>query len=253
MRSTMSVNLKRGIFSVAAVAILFLLWHIGAVTIGNSFILPGVADTFNALFRILKDSGFLPTVLLTLSRVMLGLILGIVLGSVLGFVAHKSLFMSTFIGLFITIVKSTPIASIIILLWLMLGGNALAIFVTILMVFPIISENVIAGLNNIDPALSEVCDIYNVKGFNRFKILVFPSVFRYIVPAMITSAGLAWKAEVAAEIIGYVSKSVGSYINDAKSNFDTDEVFAWTMIVVVFSVLIEHLTKLLLRRIQRNA
>ena len=61
-------------------------------------------------------------------------------------------------------------------------------------------------------------------------------------------AGLAWKAEIAAEIIAYTKKSIGQGINDAKYNMDTPTVFAWTLLIILFSILLELGTKKLLRR-----
>jgi NitT/TauT family transport system permease protein len=85
----------------------------------------------------------------------------------------------------------------------------------------------------------------------RFYVLYFPNLKKYLIPSVITSVGLAWKSEIAAEIIAYTRNSIGQLINDGKYNLDTPVVFAWTFIVIFFSILFESLIKSLLRRIEK--
>ena len=73
----------------------------------------------------------------------------------------------------------------------------------------------------------------------------------YLYPAIITASGLAWKAEIAAEVIAYTKDSIGQGINDAKYNMETPTVFAWTLVIVLLSVLLEKCTRSLFRRTQR--
>ena len=92
--SIMQDKLKKAIYSIIAIAIFFLAWHIGSLLINNSFIFPGVSDTFSALLKIVTDKSFFSAVLLTLSRVLIGLAIGIVLGAVLGFASYKNQFLA---------------------------------------------------------------------------------------------------------------------------------------------------------------
>ena len=118
------------------------------------------------------------------------------------------------------------------------------------MVFPIIYQSTMSALANIDLELEEVCLVYQFTWWKRARYLLIPTMFKFLIPAFITSVGLAWKAEVAAEIVGYVSDSIGAHINDAFPH--TDTVFAWTLVIIVFSVALEYITRYLLRRVQRD-
>ena len=113
---------------------------------------------------------------------------------------------------------------------------------------PIIWQNTMDAYSSIDKNLLEVTEIFEFSSKKRFKILIFPTLKKLLYPAIITSAGLAWKAEIAAEIIAYTKKSIGQGINDAKYNMDTPTVFAWTLLIILFSILLEFGTKKLLRR-----
>jgi NitT/TauT family transport system permease protein len=85
------------------------------------------------------------------------------------------------------------------------------------------------------------------------RVLVIPQLVRYLIPAIVTATGLAWKSEIAAEIIAYTRNSIGQNINDAKFNMDSPTVFAWTIIVIALSIILELIAKLIMRRCKKWA
>ena len=124
----------------------------------------------------------------------------------------------------------------------------IGILIAILMVMPIICQTLLDGYASIDVHLSEVAKIFGFSRLKTFRVLIFPTLKSYLIPAIITASGLAWKAEIAAEIIAYTKRSIGQGINDAKYDMDTARVFAWTVVVVTLSIILEKCTKYLLRR-----
>ncbi|MBQ8303107.1 MAG: ABC transporter permease subunit [Clostridia bacterium] len=190
---------------------------------------------------------------MSLLRVTVGLTLGCVIGITFAVLCHKFSVVKLIFSPFISVVKSTPVASFIVVLWVIMSGDALSVFIGFLMVMPIIWQNVIDGFNSIDPKLSEVADVFEFSYGKRFKLLIFPALKKYLIPGIITASGLAWKAEIAAEIIAYTKNSIGQGINDAKYNMDTPTVFAWTLVIILFSIILEKITKHLVRRSENNA
>jgi NitT/TauT family transport system permease protein len=117
------------------------------------------------------------------------------------------------------------------------------------MVTPIIWQNVYDGFKAIPKDLTEVCSAFEVPSSKRLTLLIIPSVLHYLIPAIITAIGLAWKAEIAAEIMTY--SNIGRSIQDYKSLFyDTASVFAWAVVIVTLSLILESVTKYFLRRIK---
>ncbi len=224
------------------------IWDLSSALVNNSYFLPSVSDTFSALFVILRSKYFIKVVLYTLLRVILGLFLGCILGITLAFLTNAFSLLNSLVTPLMSIIKSTPVATFIIILWVMMSGDSLAVFIAILMVMPIIWQNTIDGFNSIDIDLIEVCQVYEFPFFKKMRILILPSLKKFLIPAVITSTGLAWKSEIAAEIISYTKNSIGQYINDSKYNFDTSSVFAWTIIIILMSISLEKLTKHFLRR-----
>ena len=228
-----------------------LLWQGLSLLVSNAYFLPSPIETFLALVRLLSESEFYLVVLFSFIRVILGLLLGITVGIVLAVLCHHIPIARKFLTPIISVIKAMPVATFIIILWITLRGSALSIFIGFLMVMPIIFQNVLDGYDSIDKDLYEVTVIYEFSAFKRFKLLTFPTLFSYFSPALITSIGLAFKSQIAAEIIAYTNKSIGQYIFDAKYNLNTDTVFAWAIVIVLFSILLESVTKSLLRRVKK--
>jgi NitT/TauT family transport system permease protein len=89
----------------------------------------------------------------------------------------------------------------------------------------------------------------------RMRFIWLPSLKPFLLSAMKISLGLAWKSGVAAELIGIPEGSVGEELYYSKLYLDTESLFAWTVVIVVVSVLFEKLflllTKKLIERTER--
>ena len=156
--------------------------------------------------------------------------------------------LSNFFAIGFSVIRSTPVASVIMILWIFIGSVRVASAIALLMVAPIIWQNLMDGYATIDKQLSEVADIFEISGFKRFKLLVFPALIRYFVPALLTSAGLAWKSGIAAEIITIAKNSIGYEIKTHKDFFESDYMLAWTLVVIIISVIFENGIRFLVRR-----
>ena len=144
--------------------------------------------------------------------------------------------------------KATPVACIIVLLWIHLTYKQFAVFVVMIMVMPVIWQNIYDGYKEIDKGLIEVANVFELSALTRIKVLVIPTLLSYLLPAIITSIGLAWKAEIAAEIM--TGQHIGELIYDFKNvSYDTASIFAWTAIIVILSIAFEKGAKSLLGRL----
>ena len=223
-------------------------WEILALIVNHSYFLPSFTETLIAFIRLIKTAVFFKALLFTLLRVLAGLLGGILVGILLAVLSYKVKPIKSLITPIMSVIKATPVATVIIILWIALSANTLAIVIAMLMVVPIVWQNLIDGFSSISTELVEVCDIFELSFYKKMKYLLLPSVFKYFIPAVTTSIGLAWKAEIATEIIAYVKNSIGYYINDAKYYYESDTVFAWTLVIIIMSMTLEKLTKRLLSR-----
>lgn len=231
-----------------SLVVILLAWELIALIINDSFFMPDVIQTSESLINILFSGTFIKVIFTALYRVLGGLILGILFGIILATLCHKFDLINAVISPIISIMKATPVACIIVLLWIRMSYTEIAVFVVVLMILPIVWQNVYDGYKAIDESLIEVAEVFELGRLQRLRVLIVPSILSYLLPAIITSVGLAWKAEIAAEIM--TNSNIGRLIYDFKTvSYDTASIFAWTVIIVSLSIVFEKTTKYFLGRL----
>lgn len=243
---------KSFLYVAFAIAFWLTLWLIASVVIGIDLILPGPVKVFRSAIGLIFSKSFWKISIFTVIRIFLGFFTGAIIGAALAALTNRFKIANAVVAPFMTVVRATPVASFIMVLWLIVGSNLVPTFITALMVAPIMWQNVSDGFSAINEELSEVCDAYELSFASRFRFLIFPTLKNYIIPGIITSSSLAWKSGIAAEIIAYTKNSIGREILNAKNFFESSEMLAWTGIVVIFSLIFEYLLKKLGRRFSTN-
>jgi NitT/TauT family transport system permease protein len=246
----MKDKIKKILISLAVLVFWLCVWEICARIIDLEFVLPTVTATEKALSQLMQTKAFYITIQSSLLRIFSSFILGVIIAIILAFISIKFKVLRALIMPLMTVAKSTPVAVIIIILWMMIGGANVPGAIAILMVLPVIWQNLIDGYNSIDSGLDEVCKVYKFSFIKRFKILVLPAVLKFFLPAVITASGLAWKAGIAAEVICITKNSIGKEIYNAKYILDGPGMFAYTVFVLILSCMIEMAIKILVERIR---
>lgn len=223
-------------------------WEISALLLDFPFFLPDILLTLKALAKILTTAATYKILILTFSRVIISILLSTVFGLALAVVSHKFEIVRVFLSPLISIMKSVPVAIFSVLFYILIRGDIIPILIAFFMIMPIIWQNLMDGYDSIDKNLYEICLAYEFSFKKRFRILIFPALIKYFIPALITSVGFAWKAVISSEILVRTADSVGRMISDSKYFMDTAVAFAWAFIAIVFSISLEKIAKYLLRR-----
>ena len=229
---------------IVTAAIWFLIWFVAAKRVGRDFILPSPTSATGTFFEIIARKEFLSIALGSMIRVILGFLIGAVIGTVSAFAAHFVLPLKIFLSPLMKVIRATPVASFILIAVLWMDSKSVPVFIAFLMVFPIVYGNAVTGLSETDALLKESAEMYGFSPIKKFTVLYFPSASPYIGSACLTSMGLAWKSGIAAEVLCVTMKSVGYYIYTSKMYFETEELFAWTITVILLSVMLEGVMKL---------
>jgi len=140
---------------------------------------------------------------------------------------------------------------VIFLLLLWVGRDNVPLWIAFMMALPIVWSNVREGLLQTDKQLLEMAKLFNVPKTRVLLKLRLPALAPYFLSASRSAIALAWKAGIAAEVLCTPARSIGRAIYEGKTYMMTEELFAWTFLVVVLSVLIEQGALVLLRRAQR--
>lgn len=222
-------------------------WEISARIIDIRFIFPTVTDTLISLISGIVTADFWAAIAMTLLRIVLGFVLGVVLGIIF---ALLSLIpeVKHLVSPIITVSRTIPVASFIMILWLLLSDPFIPTLIALLMVFPVVWQSAYDSASGAPGELAEMCKMYDFSNKKILMYLTVPSMLKGTLPAIITSSGLAWKAGVAAEIITYTKNSIGKNIAEAKNLIEGADLFAWTAVVILFSIGVEALIKALSRK-----
>jgi NitT/TauT family transport system permease protein len=115
--------------------------------------------------------------------------------------------------------------------------------------------NVIAGAMAIPSDLKEAAHIFRFNDWNRWRHLILPAIFPYLITGMVTASGGAWNASIVAEYFHFQGRIVsttglGSAISRASDAGRFDVLLAATLIMATVVVLIN---RLLWRRLYRLA
>lgn len=240
---------KRILYSIVAFAFWFFTWEIASYSIGLDFIFPNIKDTFFSLLSIISSYSNWIIIAYSFLRIILGFLVGVFFGFLLALFSFRFDIIKAIISPAMTIIKSTPVASFIMVIWVLIGGELVPVFICALIVLPIIWESCYNAFKSVDKNLLEVCSVFDVGLIKKIKSLYFPALIKFMLPAVSVSSGLAWKSGIAAEIIAYTKNSIGKEIYLSKSYFETSDIFAWTIIVIIFSIIIELLIKKIFERI----
>jgi len=154
-------------------------------------------------------------------------------------------------------IPATALFPIILLFLLRLRGG-LEIAAMLLMLLGTqwyILFNVIAGAMAIPTDLKEAAQIYRFGSWDRWRHLILPGIFPYLVTGMVTASGGAWNASIVAEYFHFQGKIVstaglGSTISSASDAGRFDVLLASTLVMATVVVLIN---RLLWRRLYRLA
>lgn len=235
-------NIAKKILTTLAVAAFWIfLWYLAAARVGLELLLPSPVHVFRRFFELLGESVFYKTMGGSLLRVTLGILQAVAAGVLLGILTAKSKVAASLFGPPMTVIKSTPVASFAILAALWLGREKLPVFVTLLIVLPIVWSNVEAGVKQVDRGLLEMARVYNVGSIKTVFGIYVPSVTPFFGAAFKTAVGLAWKAGISAEVIVNTPNSVGQKLFESKAYFETVDLFAWTAAVVLLNLILDAL------------
>ena len=151
----------------------------------------------------------------------------------------------------IKVIKSTPVASFIIIALIWVGSANLSVLISFLMVVPVIYTNTLRGLCEIDTKLLEMSHVFRVSWLKRARYIYIPEV-PYFISAVSVGLGFCWKSGVAARSNWLTKEFIGEALYEAKIYLMTKELFAWTIVIILISVLFERIIMALLKWIQKQ-
>ena len=242
---------KSFLFSGLAVLFWLAVWQAASVVIGQEILLVSPVSVLHRLFFLVREPSFWKTVGFSFSRILIGFFSATVSGAAAAALAYCFTWFRALMAPPVFAVKAAPVASFVILCLIWVPSRNLSVVISFLMVFPVVYLNLLEGLGETNVQLLEMAQVFRIPPWKRVRAIYWPQCRPYFISACRLSLGLCWKSGIAAEVIGMPDGSIGEKLYQAKIFLQTEELFAWTVVVIGISIFFEKVFLFLLRAGER--
>ncbi len=226
-------------FRILAILFWVGIWQIVSMWLGQEILLASPVSVIKKLSELVITVDFWQSIGFSFGRIAAGFFLALFLGVLMGIAAYGSKLVEILLNPLISVIKATPVASFIILCLIWIPSRNLSVFISFLMVLPVVYTNLLIGIRQTDRQLLEMAEVFEVSMGRRIYYIYFSQVLPYFVTACRLSLGMCWKAGIAAEVIGVPAGSMGEKLYHAKIYLNTPDLFAWTIVIIAISVVFE--------------
>ncbi len=223
---------------VALVVVILAFWWFAALSVPH-YILPGPLRVWDALRRIASNGELWSNVVITLWRVAIGFIVAAVIGLPFGILLGANRWVGDFFEPVIPVLNtvSSAIWAIFAIIWFGIS-NATTIFVVFMTAMPLIVTNVWQGTRTVDADFIELAKVLRMPDWKVMTKIYLPTILPYFFSGARLAFGFGWRVSLVAETIGS-SSGVGYRLRQAADLIQTDQVFAWTLTLVLLMATLE--------------
>ena len=229
--------------------LIVVIWQVLALVVNNSILLSGPVDTVKALIGLGSEVTFYISVGKTAGKILLGFLIGMCLGTVLSVLSYRFSIVKEFLSPFVSVIKSIPVVSFIIIALIWAGSSNVTIIVASVISFPIFYKNILEGLSVTDQKMLDMAKVFDMKTSKKIRYIYLPSLSSHIKSAISLAIGMAFRGGITAEVVGQPLRSIGNGLYRAKINLATSEMLAWTFTAVLTAFLIEKLISLIVKKV----
>ena len=233
------------------VAFVLAVWALASMN-APAFVLPSPARVWQATLGLMASPTFLADVGVTFGRVLAGFLFAAVIGTVMGMVLGANRKLGEFFEPILAVMNtiSSAIWAIFALIWFGLS-NWTTIFVVFMTAFPLVLTNVWQGTRTVNVEFIELAHTFRMSRFQVLRKVYLPTILPHFFSGARLAFGFGWRVSLVAETLG-ASSGIGYRLRQAADLVQTDQVFAWTLMLVLMMVVIESVVlKPLERRLFR--
>lgn len=197
-RAAASKTSARKQFARKAIIIAFWLvvWELLDRVVDNRLVLAGPIRTAQALADQVVMPNFWMIVGASFGRIALGFLLSFAVGFLLALVACRVRLFRDFIDPIISLLRTIPVASFIILLLIWVGNQALTVFLAFFIVLPLIYTNMVTGFESVDKQMLEMARVYGLSKWRTFLYVYRPASMPFLLSSTKISLGMTWKSGI---------------------------------------------------------
>jgi NitT/TauT family transport system permease protein len=214
------------------------IWWLSSLSVPH-YILPGPARVWDALRLIIANGDLWSNLAVTLWRVAVGFIVAALVGLPFGIFFGANRRAGEFFEPVIPVLNtvSSAIWAIFAIIWFGIS-DATTIFVVFMTAMPLIITNVWQGTRTVNSDFIELAQALRMPRRKVMTKIYLPTILPYFFSGSRLAFGFSWRVSLVAETIGS-SSGVGYRLRQAADLIRTDQVFAWTLTLVILMAGIE--------------
>jgi len=225
-------------FVIGIVAFIFI-WTIVSWRLSPNNLVPSPEDTLKTFTAILFSENSMIDLYRTLLRGLTGFSMAFILAFILGLIAGSRAAFHSFFHPFLVVFRSTPVVAFILLLLIWFETDMVPVIIAFITMFPIIYTNITKGMQEVDPSLKEMIQVYQLSRAQRLRAVYLPSISAFLFSGAATAMGFGWRAIIIGEVLSQPVYGIGARMREAYAYFEVKEVISWTILAVILSFIFE--------------
>lgn len=240
------ISLISGIVSLFLIVIVI-------TSVSDNILLPSIGELSNSFIELLKEKIFYQSLFRTFFDLSITLLFAFFFSIILTIPSIKNTYLDSFLSPYFLIIKCSPLAIISVYIYL-LNKDAGPYIIIFFATFPIIYESIIAALKNIPVQIKQELALTDVNTIKKYFRIYLPLILPYALSSLILSFSIGLKAAIMGEYLTLSTEnhSLGSLIYNYKTNVEFQKLLAILIFCVLFSLIIELLSKFLVKLIKNK-
>lgn len=226
-------------YPLLSLSIALAVWAIWSAAKGKPFMAPPPAVVLRQFFTLFGDGAFWIAVLNTLLRTLLCFAISFALA--LTFASLAGLFkpLHKIISPIVSILRAAPTVAVILITYAFMDKQSMSVLVGFLIAFPVLYSAFYSAIDGVDKDLLNMAKVYKVRAIDRVRFIYLSSIAPTLFDTSRATLSLTLKVIVAAEILTNLARSVGYNIQRSYAAFEISALFAWTLMAILFSFVLE--------------
>ncbi|MEI0447005.1 ABC transporter permease subunit [Brachyspira intermedia] len=235
---------KKLIYVILGVIIFISLWYFTALKVNSEIVFPNIPNILKKFAEIISEQSFYKDLSSSLIRVLITFTLSFLLAFIVGISAGIFPPIRYILIPIINFIRTIPTIPLILVAIIWFDNNTVPIFVSMLVIFPIMYDSITNGIINVDQKLIEMSISYNVSLKTQIINLYIPYIKPYIFTGISQSMGITWKSILAAEILALPSFGIGTKLYESHLYLDSVSLFAYCLIAIIFNGIFEIIIRI---------
>lgn len=247
----MKYSWKSKIYTLISCLFFIGLWQVIAIITNNDIYIPKLQQVSEALKDIYMEQNFWKAIFSSFYRTIISYVLALAFSMILGILGAVYPFFRYLMQPLNSFAKTVPTMVLVVLLLVWFDKDITPFAVGFAIIFPVLYEGVRNSLMQIDKKLIDMTKIYEVSLIDKIKKIYVPVMKFYFMSIFVSTFSLTFKVVITGEVYGQPKFGIGSQIQLEKVNFNVSGIFAWIVIIVFISIVLEVINKLLNKKIYR--